>query len=200
MDDQIKEFLTISHTLYKQGYLKKPGDIFVMHGNQLLGLKPHESLKKWNKGSVQIWNMQEQESTNSHLQLFKSIFKSKKKYFLGLFSKSPFTLGYSRTQKHLYPLLDDLAQLVGTRLQFTTYDKILKHSKKKDMLLVKDEGCLCLAKNYYELIAMAMVTEKSCRAEIESFYVGGGKRIRFFEAWIMRFIYFVTYEKKAHKM
>jgi hypothetical protein len=196
MDKYRKDFLGISRMLSTRGYLTDPGDIVMKHGDYFIGFNTTGSPEKWDDHAVVTWNIQGEEPALPWLQLFKDIFKVKKDYILGFFSKSPFTLGFSKTQKDLSPLLDDLAQLAGPGIRCTTRDNILKYIKKREMLLVKGEGCLCLAKDFFELQAMAMVVEKACRAEIESFYIGGGKKISFIEAWLMRCIYKVQYSKK----
>jgi L-fuculose-phosphate aldolase len=74
---------------------------------------------------------------------------------------------------------------------------VKKALRRRSAVLIPGLGCLCMGDDASEAEATAMVAEKGCRVEIESSYLGGGHRIRWFETLLMRFIFLAKYSKKA---
>ncbi len=95
-------------------------------------------------------------------------------------------------------MLDDLAQIVGPSLRCVREVRSIKSAlHRRSAVLMAHHGCICAAESLSELHAAAMVVEKGCRALIESSFVGGGRRISFPDALLMRIIYRFKYRKMA---
>jgi L-fuculose-phosphate aldolase len=117
--------------------------------------------------------------------------------------KGEYLCAAARAGQTVFPMVDDLAQLVGPTLpvihmtsSFTSAGvrRILKH---RNAVLVPGLGCVCGGNDQSEVEATAMVVEKGCRVAIESSYLGGGHRISWPERLLMRFIFLAKYSKKA---
>ncbi|MCG8453528.1 MAG: hypothetical protein MI717_10155 [Spirochaetales bacterium] len=118
---------------------------------------------------------------------------------VALLSQAPYVRTAAKAGCGVRPMLDDQAQLIGPTLPVVkaSSTRVKRTLKKRSAVLVANTGCLCAAPNAYDAHAVAMVAEKGCRATIESSYLGGGKIIRYHEAWLMRMIYLTKYSKKA---
>jgi hypothetical protein len=88
--------------------------------------------------------------------------------------------------------VDDLAQLVGTRLRATP--RLPARRPKAEAILVLDQG-LVVAGDDAE--ALAMVAEKAARAVVAGEVLGGVKPIPAWEASLMRLAYKKSYAKQA---
>jgi len=109
-------------------------------------------------------------------------------------STAPCTLAVAKAGARLPVLLDDLAQLTGPSVPFARdYFRVRGRTAKAAAVFVAGEGCICRGTDSYEAHALAMVVEKACMAFIGSSYLGGGKRIPFREALLMRLIYRLKY-------
>lgn len=120
-----------------------------------------------------------------------------------LVHKGEYLSAAARAGKTIYPMVDDLAQLIGPTLPIidvgtpfaaTRLSWILR---RRNAVLVPGLGCLCVGKDDSEVEATAMVAEKGCRVAIESSYLGGGHKISRPETLLMRFIFVAKYSKKA---
>lgn len=199
MESPIDDFLQFVFQSHEQGLLRDPQDIIFKFKNQFISLGADCSLNSPDENSLIIWDVDEHSGLSQRLSMYKKLFKLNKKYCLAMFSKAPYTQGFSRTGRSLYPLLDDMAQIAGSKIPSTTEDQILKKIKHRNMLFIKDLGCLCLSHDFYELQAMALVAEKASRAEIESYFIGGGKPIAFHEAILMKGLYDFKYSRMKKK-
>jgi L-fuculose-phosphate aldolase len=117
--------------------------------------------------------------------------------------KGEYLCAAARAGRTIFPMVDDLAQLVGPTLPVihraspfasTAVRRILK---RRNAVLLQGLGCLCVGNDESEAEATAMVAEKGCRVAIESSYLGGGHRISWPETLLMRFIFLAKYSKKA---
>jgi len=125
------------------------------------------------------------------------IFKNNRKCNIILLSNTKYTLAISKSGKPLYPLLDDIAQMTGTSIKSVpSYSSIKNKLNRKNALFVKDMGCLCCGSDLYEAQALAMVIEKGSMAKIAASFIGGGEKIRSYEALLMRLIYLLKYSKR----
>ncbi len=117
-------------------------------------------------------------------------------------TQSPAIQAVSETSDTVKPLLDDMAQLVGTsikRAPEATLDKdlklLIKRLKKRNAVLVKNNGALCVAESLDDAHAVCQVTEKACQAWTQSAILGGGHKISPIESWLMRRVYLTKYSK-----
>lgn len=123
-------------------------------------------------------------------------------------TKNPYVVAMSRKGKTMFPLLDDLAQLCGPIVRCATFshDKTLKTSKKvaralgkRNAVLVKDNGAVCVAGSEYDAEAVEHVMEKGCKTAVGAELYAETKAISQLDARLMNFIYKVKYSKKAGK-
>jgi L-fuculose-phosphate aldolase len=103
------------------------------------------------------------------------------------------------------PLLDDFAQLVGTKVKIAEYNpnSTLKSSKKvvralkgRNAVLLKDNGALCASGDMSDAQAVEMVMDKGCKTQIGADLYGKIKPINPIEAKLMRIIYLKKYSKQ----
>lgn len=107
--------------------------------------------------------------------------------------------------KPVRPVLDDMAQLVGITLRCVACPphptpaelrRFVKAFARRNALLLKGNGALCASGDLADAYAVAMVTEKACKASVESQILGGAAVIPKAEALLMRIIYQKKYSKK----
>jgi L-ribulose-5-phosphate 4-epimerase len=118
-------------------------------------------------------------------------------------NKGEYLCAAARAGQTIFPMVDDFAQLIGPTLPVIDMTPHLisvgvrKILKNRNAVLIPGLGFLCIGDNAYEVEAAAMVAEKGCRVAIESSYLGGGHRIGWPEAILMRFVFLAKYGKKA---
>ncbi|MBN2738513.1 MAG: class II aldolase/adducin family protein [Spirochaetales bacterium] len=188
------EFLFFTQDMINYGLLKAPEDIVFRLHTSLFGLSSQKLPEKLGENNLIDISNPITDLSEEHL-VFRQLFTKRKDIQIAVFSKGPFTLGFSRAGKKLYPLLDDLAQIGGTKIDSLDQNELLKKIGSRNMVFVKNKGCLCLSHDIYELQAMALVAEKACQAEIGSYFLGGGKGIAFHEALMMNWHYRTKYSK-----
>ncbi|MCH5197408.1 MAG: class II aldolase/adducin family protein [Oscillospiraceae bacterium] len=121
-------------------------------------------------------------------------------------SKEEATLAASKMGRTVKPFLDDFAQIAGFTVKNTVYDpnnalrsskKVIKKLKRRDAVLLKDNGAVCVGKDEDEANAVKLVAEKGCKAFTAAEIYGKGKNsIVLAESILMRVIYKAKYSKK----
>ena len=123
-------------------------------------------------------------------------------------TKNDYVVAMSRKGKTMRPLLDDFAQLCGPVVKSAIFnpDKTLKTSKKvakalgkRNAVLVKDNGAVCVAGNEYDAQAVELVMEKACKTAVGAELYAETKPLSRLDSHLMNFIYKVKYSKKAGK-
>ena len=105
----------------------------------------------------------------------------------------------SRLNKTMKPLLDDFAQICGTRIKVASPEKCAKAIKGKNAVLIKDNGALCCGSVEGDAQAVDMIMSKSCLTLQTTKDFGKAKAINPVEALLMRVIYLKKYSKQATK-
>lgn len=106
----------------------------------------------------------------------------------------------SRLGKTMKPLLDDFAQICGTKVKAAkTPEKCGKAIKGKNAVLLKDQGALCCGSNEGDAQAVDMIMSKSSLTLLSTKVFGKAKAINPVEALLMRVIYLKKYSKQATK-
>ena len=105
----------------------------------------------------------------------------------------------SRLNKTMKPLLDDFAQICGTRIKVASPEKCAKAIKGKNAVLIKDNGALCCGSVEGDAQAVDMIMSKSCLTLLTTKVFGKAKAINPVEALLMRVIYLKKYSKQASK-
>ena len=123
-------------------------------------------------------------------------------------TKDENVVAMSRKGKTMKPFLDDLAQLCGPVVKCAVFNpsdtlktskKVVKALGKRNAVLVKDNGAVCVAGSQYDAEAVELVMEKGCKTAMGAELNAETKPIGAFDAHLMNFIYKVKYSKKAGK-
>lgn len=138
-------------------------------------------------------------------KLHAEIYKKRKDVNVIIPSKEDATVTASVLGKTVKPYLDDFAQIVGINLKVATFDPAKKCSAKaavcklgkRDALLLRDNGAICVGSDEDEAEAVKLVAEKGCKAYVTSYaYEGYAKTINPAECALMRVVYKLKYSKK----
>ncbi len=108
---------------------------------------------------------------------------------------------YSRLGSNMKPLLDDFAQIVGTKIK-TVKNKpalIFKELESVSAVMVKDIGAVCWGANEADAEAVSMILRKNCKAYFASLAFGRPRCIKPLECVLMRRVYLKKYSKMAEK-
>ncbi|MGL1893258.1 MAG: class II aldolase/adducin family protein [Spirochaetaceae bacterium] len=134
-------------------------------------------------------------------KLIDELFNTREDLNFILHSKEPNTYALSETGLTLKPLLDDLAQLIGTKVGSVnvSLDSHLPKNEpgSRNAFFLKGNGALCFAETKLDVYAVQLVLEKGSRSLIDSEILGGGHRISLLESFLMRFIYKKKYSKMS---
>ena len=147
---------------------------------------------------VQLDDEPESARNKNFMVLHHRIYKKFPKFNAIIHSDQINILTAARAGKPIPPLLDDFVQLVGPDAK--TVDPlnvaaVLSGLKRRNAVLLKDEGALCAGQDMDDALAVAQVMEKGCRTFIETFFLGGGIPINWFEARLMRLVYQYKYSR-----
>jgi L-fuculose-phosphate aldolase len=105
-------------------------------------------------------------------------------------------------RREVPPILDDMAQLIGTSVRVAPYalpstSKIVKGTiralKGRMAALMANHGAVCIGRDIDEAFVVCQVLEKACKAFIEAEFLGGAKGINKFEAYLMHQFYLRKY-------
>lgn len=144
-------------------------------------------------------------SPDSFYRLHAALYKKRKDFNVLVHSFLPNTVTSSRAGREVLPLLDDLAQIVGPTVKIVGMNgksekalnkKMLKAMKWRSGVMLEGQGAICGALGFDDVQAVAQVLEKGCKTFIETEFLGGGKRINFVEAHLMRLVYNLKYSKQ----
>ncbi len=105
----------------------------------------------------------------------------------------------SRLNKPMKPLLDDFAQICGTKVKVSSIGKCAKAIKGKNAVLIKDQGALCCGSVEGDAQAVDMIMSKSALTLLGTKVFGKAKAINPVEAKLMRVVYLLKYSKQASK-
>lgn len=106
----------------------------------------------------------------------------------------------SKLNKPMKPLLDDFAQICGTKVKVASSPKKCgKAIKGKNAVLIKDQGALCCGSVEGDAQAVDMIMSKSALTLLGTKVFGKAKAINPIEAKLMRVVYLMKYSKQASK-
>ncbi len=110
------------------------------------------------------------------------------------------TVAVSTIGKNMRPLLDDFAQLCGTKVKVAKNEADCgKKIKGKNAVLLKDRGALCCGGVKSDAEAVSMIMSKASLAQLATNVYDAAKPINPIEALLMRVIYLKKYSKQAEK-
>ena len=112
----------------------------------------------------------------------------------------------SKAGNTVYPMLDDMAQIVGTSAKVADYNPgptdsqikgILKALHWRSGVLLSGHGGFCIGSDIDDAYAVCQVLEKGCKSFIETAFLGGGHTINKVETALMRLVYVMKYSKAS---
>lgn len=112
-------------------------------------------------------------------------------------SNTPYCDQCAKSGKEIYSVLDDMAQIVGYKVETVDYSQgqVTKALKKATGCLIKGQYTLSTGRNLYEAVVAMTVLEKAAEVCLKVDVLGGGKKIPKIEAVLMRQIYKKKYSK-----
>jgi len=131
-------------------------------------------------------------------EIHNEIYSKNKKINYILHEDSPNILTISRANITLFPLVDDFAQIIGTKVKTVLTDpsKIANALKNTDAVMIGNNGALCCGSCEGDAIAVHMIMEKNCKAQICGTLFGEIKPISWIDRNLMRFVYLKKYSKQ----
>ena len=109
------------------------------------------------------------------IELHRAIYKKRSDVNYIIHSKNEYAVAASKLGKKMRPLLDDFAQLVGVNVKHVAYNpndslktskKVVKALKKRNAVLLDNNGALCVAGSEYDAGAVEIVMDKGCKTYI----------------------------------
>ena len=134
----------------------------------------------------------------SEAEIHNEIYRKNKKINYIIHEDSPNILTISRANITLYPLVDDFAQIIGTKVKTVLKNpsKIAHALKDADAVMIGNNGALCCGASEGDAIAVHMIMEKNCKAQICGTLFGKIKPISWIDRNLMRFVYLKKYSKQ----
>lgn len=116
-----------------------------------------------------------------------------------LINTDPDVVRFAKHGLELRPLLDDFAQIVGTKVKTTENDpaSAFRALGSVSAVMVKDVGAVCWGKNESDAEAVSMILRKNCKAYFAAYAFGRPKYIKPWECLLMRNVYLKKYSKMA---
>jgi len=131
-------------------------------------------------------------------EIHNEIYLKNKKINYIIHDDSPNILTISSANITLYPLVDDFAQIIGTKVKtvLTNPSKIAHALKNAAAVMIGNNGALCCGASEGDAIAVQMIMEKNCKAQICGTLFGEIKPISWLDRNLMRFVYLKKYSKQ----
>lgn len=135
---------------------------------------------------------------NEEAKIHNEIYKKNKNinYIIHTYSSDILTISCANIT--LYPLLDDFAQIVGTKVKTIVKkpDDIADALKHTYAVIIKDDGAFCCGLSESDATAVEMIMKKNCKAHIFGELFGDVKPISWFDCKLMRVVYMKKYSKQ----
>ncbi len=111
---------------------------------------------------------------------------------------TPDIITVSRANITLYPLVDDFAQIVGTKVKTVSdiSSRTVTALKKASAVLVGNHGAYCCGASEGDAGAVQMIMEKNCKALLGGTLFGITEPISWLDSNLMRFVYLKKYSKQ----
>ena len=117
-------------------------------------------------------------------------------------ASSPDILAISRANITLYPMVDDFAQIVGTKVKTVIYtaNDIANALKNTSAVIIKNKGALCCAASEEDAFAIEMILEKNSKIALCSSLFKDVKPLSKLDSMLMRFVYLKKYSKQMNNI
>ncbi|MCI1674720.1 MAG: class II aldolase/adducin family protein [Ancrocorticia sp.] len=114
-----------------------------------------------------------------------------------LFADTPDVVALSRTRITMLPLLDDFAQIVGTKVRTVfSVSEAAKALRRASAVLLAGQGALCCGANAEDAEAVRMIVQKNCQSYVWSSLFGQPQPIGLVDRELMRAIYLKKYSRE----
>lgn len=142
------------------------------------------------------------------IELHRAIYKKRKDVNYIYHTKDPYTVLCSKLGKTMRPLIDDFAQICGATVKHAKYDpnnslktskKVVKALKRRNAVLLENNGALAVAGNEYDAGAIEFITNKGAKIQVCAKMFDKVSPINPFETRLMRLVYKLKYSKQAEK-
>jgi L-fuculose-phosphate aldolase len=195
--------------LLEEGYVANDGCLSIREGNTVYITPEAEdlsSLKAEDLAEVSLENgkIVNGKKADKGMPRHLSLYRNREDINAVIHCTSPSVLCSSKAGELVHPLLDDMAQIVGTTLKTApeatdsaSLKKIVRAIKGRNSVLISGQGALCSSGSMDDAHAICQVSEKACKSWIESAFLGGGHKINAVESALMRFVYLKKYSKQA---
>jgi L-fuculose-phosphate aldolase len=109
------------------------------------------------------------------------------------------------SRREVPPLLDDMVQIIGPSVRVAEYaipgtkalaKKAVKALRGRNAVLLANHGAICVGRDIEEAFVACQILEKSCKAFIESQFLGGAVPINPVEARLMHEYYLRKYSRQ----
>ncbi|AEB06909.1 class II aldolase/adducin family protein [Coriobacterium glomerans PW2] len=131
-------------------------------------------------------------------RLHRSVYAKNPRIRCIVHAADPDVIAVSRAGITMRPLLDDFAQIVGTRMR-TISDAAGRAASaltSSSAVLLAGNGALCCAANADDAHAIRMIVEKNCRAYLWGALLGGAVPLKHLDCRLMRIVYLKKYSKQ----
>ncbi len=206
------ELLHLIPDLQKEGILEEGNSASIRIGNRVWITPDHVNFtqfsKKKNPNWVELYLDQTTLPENSpqFANVHLTLYKERKDFNAIIHTTQENILTCSMAGETVLPYLDDMAQIVGPSAKVVLFGeteealkKIVKGIKRRNAVMIKDQGAVCGHRTLDDLHAVCHVFEKACKSFIEARILGGGKPVPWLEAEAIRFVYQRKYSKQADK-
>ena len=142
-----------------------------------------------------------EETLPQEAKIHNEIYKKNKDINCILHADTPDILTVSRANITLYPMVDDFAQIIGTKVKTVFEDpvKIADSLKNASAVFIGNNGALCCGTNESDASAVRMILEKNCKARICGTLFGPVKPLSRLDCILMRAVYLHKYAKQINK-
>lgn len=110
----------------------------------------------------------------------------------------PDIITISKANRTIYPMVDDFAQIVGTKVKnaLNNPTDISNALNNSSAVIIKDNGALCCAASEEDASAIEMILDKNCKIVICSTLFTDVEPLSKLDSMLMRFVYMKKYSKQ----
>ena len=213
LDQARAEFISWARTYYNENFISgSEGSISCRIGDTMLITPRRKSPATLTPEDVILidipgGSMSSGANPPADMILHRAVYRKYKETGAIVHTVEPKTMTSSRAGKTVYPLLDDLAQIVGPTTRVARYSEPVDAGIRASVVRGLKSGAPCSSQaaahsacaNLDEAHAVCQVLMKGCKCFIETEFLGGGIRINPVETRLMRLVYLIKYSKQNVK-
>lgn len=148
------------------------------------------------------------EGCEESIELHRAVYKKRDDVNYIHHTKDPYTVACSKIGKTMRPLIDDFAQICGATVKHAGYNpndalktskSVVKKLKRRNAVLLDNNGALCVAGSEYDAGAIEFIMNKGAKIHCCAKMYDKFSPINPIETRLMRVIYKLKYSKQAEK-